>query len=469
MSRVIVGGIPAVAFVIIYLFLRFCIPSQLIVGPLGAAGTPANLWGICALLWWIAATMGGQNPVRGWTPVRVAFGLFVVTVLSSYIAGNATGWYAPASVHQRTDELWTLVMIQPTDVNAKTISSADRGLLSLAGWAGILLLTAEGMRTWEDLNLLCTWITRFAAFVAGIGIIQYFTGIDIASLFTIPGLSANSDFGAVTSRSILNRVSSTAAHPIEFGVVMAGALLIALHRSIEVKRSLAGWIPTLLIGLALPMSVSRSAVLAVGLGLIMLFVGWPTSRRLWALAIAPFAIVGMRLLAPGLLGTIRSLFTNLFTDPSITGRTSDYAVVWALYADNPLFGRGLYTFMPRYYRILDNQFLGSLLELGAVGLTLLVIFLLTVVWAARSARRRARRDRDKHLSLVLSSAVISMVFSYATFDALGYPMVTGLSFVLFGMSGAAWQLASSENPAAQPPIKVESPGQTAPTVHRKNV
>ena len=41
--------IPARVFVVVYAFLLFCIPSQLIVRPLGAPGTPANLWGILAL------------------------------------------------------------------------------------------------------------------------------------------------------------------------------------------------------------------------------------------------------------------------------------------------------------------------------------------------------------------------------------------------------------------------------------
>ncbi len=82
----------------------------------------------------------------------------------------------------------------------------------------------------------------------------------------------------------------------------------------------------------------------------------------------PVAVVGLRLAIPGLVGTLYSLFSNLQNDPSVSGRTSDYAVVLGLFDQHAILGRGLFTFVPRYYRILDNQYLMILVELGVVGL-----------------------------------------------------------------------------------------------------
>ena len=429
--------IPAVFFICVYAFLLLCIPSQLIIRPIGSPGTPANLWGIFCLLWWLVATLSGQNRIHGWTPTRTTFGLLALAVLTSYASGTAKGWYAPANIHQETDELWTLVLIQPDAMNEKIISAADRGLLSFLGWAGVLLLTCEGLRGWRDIELIVTWLSRFGAFVAALGIIQYFTGIDIAALFTIPGLSANSEFGEVTTRSVINRVSSTAVHPIEFGVVMAGLFFLALHRSLFTRTSKLSWVPTLLIGIALPMSVSRSAILAIAISGIVIFVGWQTRWRFAVLLILPFAVVGMKLLAPGLLGTIRSLFTNVLVDPSVTGRTEDYDAVLSVYKNNPLFGQGLYTFVPRYYRTLDNQMLMSLIELGAFGLIILIVFISTGYMLARAARRRSVGPRERDLALVISGSIVGLVLSYFTFDSWGFPMVAGLTFLLIGMAGAA--------------------------------
>jgi hypothetical protein len=442
---------PAVTFLVLYTFLLLCVPSRLIVAPLGSPGTPANLFGIFLLLWWVVATLGGQNQVRGLTPLRATFGLLALAVLASYAAGALYGWYAPAGIHAATDDVFDLTAVQPAELRTKMISAADRGLLSFAGWAGVLLMTAEGLRSWRDLDLLLAWLIRFAGGVAALGIVQYFTGVNVATYFKVPGLSFNSEFGAVSSRSDLNRISSTAVHPIEFGVVMAVIFALALHRSLH-ARSRAAWIPTVLIGLALPMSVSRSAILVAAISLLIVFAGWPSRWRWRAILVLPFAVVGLRLLAPGLIGTIRALFVNIVADPSVTGRTSDYGPVLGVYAHHPVLGRGLFTFVPRYYRILDNQVLMTLLELGAVGLAALLVLFSHGYLMARGARRRARTFRHRQLGLTLSGGVVGLAVSYVTFDAWGFPMVAGTTFLLLGLAGATARLARED--ASAPAVLV---------------
>lgn len=463
----VTGGrlrIPAVVLVVIYAALLLCIPSRLVVGAIGAAGTPANLCGLAALIWWACATLGGQN-TRGHSPVRTAISVAAVAVLLSYAAAMLHGWYAPPSVRQVTDELYELVPATVGEITEKMMSAADRGLLTFAGWVGIVLLTVDGIRSWKDLELLVTWMTWFAGFVAVLGIVQFFTGFDIAGLFRIPGLVANSDFGVVDSRSVLRRVSGTAIHPIEFGVVMAGMFPLALHRALFRRRSVSVWVPVILIGVAMPMSVSRSVILTLGVVLLLLAIGWPSAWRWRALLLIPVAVVALRVAVPGLVGTMISLFTNLFADPSITGRTDDYGVVFGLYADNPLLGRGLFTFIPRYYRILDNQFIMILIELGAVGLVAVVTLFVVGFFTARGARRRSTTAVTRHLPLAISASLAGVFVSYATFDAWGFPMAAGFSFLLLGMAGATWQVAVAEQvvsdrPPADPPTPAVVPGAT---------
>ena len=445
------AALPAVIFVIGYAGLRLCIPSQLVFRPLGSAGAPASLWGIGALIWWVVATVRGSNPVRGLTGIRLGFGALTLAVLTAYAAGNLTGWYAPPSIRQATDEFWTLLPATVFEITDTMISAADRGLMSFAGWLGILMITADGLRSRTDLERLTKWLIRFGAFVAMLGIVQYFSGIDIAGLFRIPGLSANSEFGEVVSRSVVNRVSSTATHPIELGVAMAALLPLALHHSLHARgdgRSLRAWVPTVLIGAVVPMSVSRSAILVAAVAVLVLFLGWPRGWRVRALIVLPFVAVVMRLLAPGLLGTIRSLFANLDADPSVSGRTDDYAVVLHLYAENPIFGRGLFTFVPRYYRILDNQLLMILIELGLVGLIVTVVAVGTAFFGALGARRRTRDPLLRHLSLAIAASICGLVVSYVTFDAWGFPITAGLSFLLFGMAGCAANIVRRERQRA---------------------
>lgn len=443
-----VGPVPAVALVVTYLVLLLCVPSSLVVGSLGAPGAPASIVGVVALLWWVCATVGGHNPVRSFTPLRLAVALLVVAVLAAYANGMAGGWWAPPSMRQSTDDIYSLVSPSVGEVADAMVRSADRGLLTLAGWLGILLLTADGLRSWKDLDLVVTALTWLAGVVAALAILQFFTGIDIASYFQIPGLRVNSEFGGVSSRSVLNRPSATATHPIELGVVLAGIAPLALHRTIHRWGEKLALLPTAAVLVAVFMTVSRSAVLVVVVALLVMASSWPGAWRARALVIAPVSLVALRLAVPGLVGTIVSLFRNFSSDPSITGRTDDYDVVLQLFADHAVLGRGMFTFQPRYYRILDNQYLTTMLELGYVGLGAVVLLLLVGFACARGVHRRAGSAEHRHLGLALAGAILGTAVSYLTFDAWSFPMAAGTGFVLLGLSGAAWRAAQTDAGAA---------------------
>ena len=447
--------IPAWRFVAIYAVLLLCVPSRLIVGPIGAPGTPANLLAIAGLLWWCCAVVGGLNHRHGLTPVRIAVGLLTAAVLASYVAGQFAGWYQPADIHQRSDRLWRA--LTPDEVAETVGSAADRGLLALAGWIGVVLIASEGTRSWRELERVITWIVGAATFVASLGIMQYFTGVNLAGYLQVPGLTPLSSFGAALSRSDLNRVVSTSAHPIELGVIMAAILPLALHRSLHSTRRIA-WIPTLLIGLTALMSVSRSAIVVALAGLIVLFIGWPNRWRMVALMATPIAAIIGPVALPGLLGTIRSLFTNLGSDPSVTGRTDDYSLVFRLVDERPLFGQGLFTFIPMVYRTIDNQVLILLLEIGVVGAIAFAVAISVGVFSAWAPRRLGGTQQQRHLGLAVAASLIGIVTSYFTFDALGFRQVAGLTFLLTGLGGAVWYL-TRDGLRALPPSEPDNGGE----------
>ena len=448
--------IPAWRFTAMYAVLLLCIPTRLIVGPIGAPGTPANLFAMVGLVWWICSIAGGLNPRRGITPTRLSFGLFTAAVLISYAAGQIQGWYQPADIHQRSDRLWQAANV--AQVTETIGSAADRGLLAWAGWAGIVLLTAEGIRSWRELEKVISWVVGAGTFMATIGVIQYFTRWNIAGLLQIPGLTALTDFGNALSRSTLNRIVSTSAHPIELGVVMATILPLALHRSLHSDRK-STWIPTLLIGLAALMSVSRSAIVVAAVALVILFLGWPMRWRLIALALVPVAGVLGPIALPGLLGTLRSLFTGIEHDPSITGRTDDYELVFRMFSERPLFGQGLFTWVPMVYRTIDNQALVLLLELGIVGLAAFAWLILSGLIQALAPLRTGGSAQQRHLGLAVAAALIGITTSYVTFDAMGFRQVAGLTFLMLGLAGAVWHISQDSRDAGLAVLPVPTPAQ----------
>lgn len=440
--------LPAWVFVAAYAVLLLCVPTRLIVGPIGAPGTPANLLAIAGLLWWSCSMVGGLGTVRGPTLPRLAFGLLAATVLLSYAMGNLRGWSQPADIHQRSDRLWEEANVaQVTDIIS---SAADRGLLAFAGWAGVYLLASEGMRSWAQLERLVDWIVRAAAVVAALAVLQYFTGMNVAAYLRIPGLVGITDFGNALSRSELNRVVVTSAHPIELGVVMAALLPLALHRALREPRAPWPWLPVALTGVAALMSVSRSAIVVAGVAFVVLFVGWPMKRRLVAVVLSVPLALALRAALPGLLGTIRSLFTGLEGDPSVTGRTDDYPLVFRLIEQRPLHGQGLFTFVPMVYRTVDNQILVLLLEVGVVGTAAFVLLFLVSQLSAWAPRLRRLDAQKQHLGLTISASLAGIVTSFLTFDALSFRQAAGLTFLLLGMAGAVYHLTRVTASASPP-------------------
>jgi hypothetical protein len=397
------------------------------------------------LAWWIFARMvPGLGVVRTAQPVRWALGVFVFFVLVSYVSGHLHGWAFPVGTSEPTTPATPDFPENVAQVVSKATSGSDRGLVSLAAWCGPLVVITDGLEGLRQVETLLRRLVYAVAAMAALGVLQFFTKIDIAAKVHIPGLTANQPIGGVFTRSDFNRVSATAIHPIEFGVVVASCLPLALHFALHApqNRKLVAWVCAGLIAVAIPMSVSKSAILVAAVGLLVLFVAWPRPRQLLGLILFPFFAVGMRVLIPGLLGTVTSLFTHIFSDPSTGGRTDDYSVAFRLVREAPLFGHGLFTFLPTIYdRFLDNQWLDSLIELGYVGTAAFLMLFVVGFFSARGARRYTDVAETRHLAQALAGGVAGLVVAYATFDALSFPMATGVTFTLLGGCGAIWRVS----------------------------
>ncbi|WP_114424249.1 O-antigen ligase family protein [Nocardioides houyundeii] len=445
------AALPAVWLLVLYLALLLLIPSELVLPQIGSAGTPANLLGLGFLVWWACARLGGQ--VRApLTPMHVALGVLVLCVLLALANGLVHGWTRPVDIRQDSDAVWTLLPVSETELFDKSVLGAMRGLIALGSWAGVALLVIDGVRSWSDLDRVVDVLVGLCAVVATIGIYQYFTGDNLARHIQVPGLSPTYDFGVSISRSVLNRVSATTTHPIEFCVVLTTVLPLALHRAFHprragtVRRAVTTYLPAALIALAIPMAVSRSGIVALGTAMLVLFLGWPANRRLWLLVLAPPVAILMRSALPGLLGTIRSLFTQSLTDPSVTARTDDYGTTLSLYSEHAILGRGSFTFIPQYYRVLDNQLLMNLIELGILGLIATLAIFATGYYLARHAKRHGATEERRHLGLALSAAILAMLVTYLTFDAWGFAKTGALTFVLLGLAGALYRLERTDAP-----------------------
>jgi O-antigen ligase len=139
---------------------------------------------------------------------------------------------------------------------------------------------------------------------------------------------------------------------------------------------------------------------------------------------------------PGLVGTLYSLFNSISSDPSITGRTNDYATAGTQIDAHPLLGRGNGTYLSEKYGPLDNQYLGTLIQNGYVGLICLALLFLAGMYCLVQVCRLSRDPVIRDLALSLIACLTIVALGAATFDLLWFSTASGLTFVLVGVSGA---------------------------------
>jgi len=121
-------------------------------------------------------------------------------------------------------------------------------------------------------------------------------------------------------------------------------------------------------------------------------------RRPWLLLVPPLVVVMGTIAATA--GLLDGLLTMLGKDPTLSGRTDLWRELLPLILERPLFGHSIVFFWQKeiyeqtnyWYGTAHNGYLQMLLELGAVGLVILFLQMIsTIVCALRWQRLRGGR------------------------------------------------------------------------------
>ncbi len=398
------------------------IPANRVIGPLGSVGVPGIVVGGGLLLLWIYSRCGPDMGLdRGRQPVRLVAFLLLVSTLASYVAGQVRG-LVPAE---------------------ESVSNA--ALLILASGMGILLFTSDAVRDMERLMKVIELLVAGAAFMAAVALLQYYNIFDFAASANFPGLALNAAFQEnifVIERAGLNRVSGTATHPIELGVVLSMTLPLALNMALfgsRAKRA-QNWILFGLIASIIPLTVSRSGILAVSAALLVYALTLKFRTILNMMPLAFFGVAGIVVIAPGVLGTVLGFFLDTGTEASSTSRTDDYPVVYAEWLEHPILGQGPGTYLPQLYRTLDNQYLLTLVSAGALGLLVYLVLLCSGYSLGRRVRRLAHEDEHRQLGQALAAGLAAAMVSSFTFDAMSFTVMFVVTNLFIGLAGALWRI-----------------------------
>lgn len=388
-----------------------------LVGPLKSVGNPAGLVALGALAIWAASRFLNLIDAEERHPVRWTVLLFMLAAMLSYAAGLMR------------------------DLTTAEVTSMDRVVFQHLMLLGVVLLSLDGLGTRDRISTLLERVVLVGAVAAFVGVLEFvFDGFDFRETMLLPGLTMNDDAVSDT-RSGFDRIASGASHPIEFTVVTAALVPLALHFALHAgDRRWRHVLAILALGAAIPMSVSRSGVLTLLVGLGVYAVAMTNRARFNALVLGLIGVAAFHALVPGLLGTVRSLFADVGTDPSIAGRTDDYAAVPGLLEGHWWLGRGTGTFIPDVYFFLDNQYLASLIQGGALGLAAFLVLIVVGIGTARGVRHRSADPALRSEGQAIAASIAAFAASGAVFDSMSFRQSAFLMFLLIGCAGAHWSL-----------------------------
>jgi hypothetical protein len=392
-------------------------------------------------------------------PYRLVVALIVAGWLVSLLIDprvrlRRTGFEAPIALV--VVAVVTSLLANPLRV-AAVEPTVTKKVMFLTSFVLLFYLIVSCIRTLESVDYLIRVLVGGSAVVAVFAIVESRTGFNVFNhLSSVAPFLDPFRVPTEESRGGRLRVFASSQHPIALGAMFVMLIPLAVYLARRSSRRL--WLVAgAILALGALATVSRtSVVMGLVVGAVLVWLRPGHMRRLWPLAVP--ALLAIHLALPGTLGTLKSAFLppgGLVAEQRIgagtrgSGRVADLGPSLREYSKKPLFGQGYGSRTVDREGgnapILDDQWLGTLLELGAVGA---LAWLWLFVRAIRRLSRAAKED-DSDVGWLLT-AIAASVTAFAVgmfmYDAFAFTQVTFILFILLGL-GASVLLERHETDA----------------------
>lgn len=349
---------------------------------------------------------------------------------------------------------FVLAILASELVNLGRVSAVEpnlvKKLLFFASYIVVIYLVASVLSTYADIEIILRVLVAGAAVVAIFALIESRTGAnpfhDLERI--IPVLDESGEREQLQRGAV--RAVGSAQHPIALGAALVLVIPLSLALAVA-RRQLRWWLALAALTLGAFGTVSRTPLVMLAvIALVFLWLRPRQTRRFLWVAFVPM-IVAVHFALPGTLGAFRKSFT---TEQLVTvSKESDVGsgrlatlgpALHNEFTPNPLLGEGFGTRVttPDEYikepnaPILDDQWLGILLETGILGTAALAWLFLRFI---RRLGRIAKHDHSPRgwMLAALVASVAAFAVSMFTFDAFSFVQVTFLVFILLGLGSAA--------------------------------
>lgn len=403
-------------------------------------------------------TLPGSLPFQ-LEPYRILVALLILggfasLLVDSRVRFRRTGFEGPLALI--VGSAFASIVANPERV-AQFSSEVNKALMFFLSFVLVLYLISTMIRRLDDVDFLTKTLVIGGAIVALFAIIEARTDYNVFNhlsrvlpvlRFTAQDLTGPDMLRVGTARL---RVFASAQHPIALSaaLVMLMPLALYLARRYRQRRwNLAAFV--LFAGCASTVSRTGITMLLV-VALVFLWLRPRETRRCWP-ALIP-ALIAIHIVLPGTLGALKQSFfpaggivaqQNSLPGQSGSGRLADLGPSLQEWKRQPLVGEGFGTrvavspsadptiaLLPQA-SILDDQWLGALLDVGALGTFGWLWFF---VRAVRRFGAEARRDDSARgwLLVSLAAGVAAYAVGMMTYDAFAFIQVTFLLFIFVGL------------------------------------
>jgi O-antigen ligase len=283
--------------------------------------------------------------------------------------------------------------------------------------------------------------------------------------FLLPGFTFTGLSGAGNQiRGGFIRATGAAGDPIELAATMAMVLPLSVYLAVS-RRQRRWWFVTLALVGGDFAGGSRTGIISLAvIALTFLMLRPRQTLRCWPALIPALALV--HVVAPGAIGGIRAGF---FPTGGLIAQQSHVFIARGGVADdntrlsrwgpsinqylqhNPLVGDGFGTRVTGYLAngklnpddnatVLDDQWLGTLLETGLVGVIAWVWLFGRVIRRLVARAKEERGSPEGWLPVALAASLASFATSMFFYDALAFIQATCVMFILLALASIVLQL-----------------------------
>jgi hypothetical protein len=340
----------------------------------------------------------------------------------------------------------SLLLDSATIINLGDFTLAEKRLSLLLAFLVISWFTMTALRV-EDLRGMSTYLVWLGAIMAVGILVERRTGYNVfysISTLILSPIATVAPSPTDIHPALIGDYRATIVGPTQHGLAATTLLVVTMPFALvrvldgQTRRQKLAYGLAFALMLAAAIATQRKSALLVPIAVVIYLLFY---RPRQMLRLAPFAVVlfgFVHLSSPGALGSITNLTTAL-NSGSTAHRASGFSSITPDVLAHPVLGRGFGTIdtdKVNQFRILDDQYLDELWEVGIIGLAAYLWMIISPIVLAR----RMIRSGDPTLSsiaLAASAGCVAYLVVNGLFDALSFVQAPYIFFIVAAMCTVA--------------------------------